>query len=191
MYFVAAALETISILQALYICIGNCKNLYTIDLALNDLYWKWIHFHNPSTEAYGRLEYIRITDNAGNEYKAQANWRLPNFEIWQIQFEIQFSGRYRKTNSIFCPLTGVCWQGRGLACGAGIMDRIMVPTGPPPNASPLDVHVAGDVGEVNRVCHLSELQVPCWWSESLHRLWSPLGWSKGQLPWSLMNFLLL
>ena len=101
MYFVAAALESISILQALYI---------SSEITWNYIYQKfrakWSIFeNNASTEAFGRLEYIRITDNAGNEFKAQ---RIGLCQISKFnrnpKFEIPFSGKcIDKLKTYFCP----------------------------------------------------------------------------------------
>lgn len=103
MYFVAAALETISILQALYISSEITWNY--IYHKFCDCICKCIHFHNPSTEAFGRLEYIRITDNAGNEFKAQ---KIGLCQISKFnrnpKFEIPFSGKcIDKLKTYFCP----------------------------------------------------------------------------------------
>lgn len=70
-----------------------------------DCICKCIHFHHPSTEAFGRLEYIRITDNAGNEFKAQ---KLGLCQISKFdrnpKFEIPFSGKcIDKLKTYFCP----------------------------------------------------------------------------------------
>ena len=137
MYFVAAALETISILRALYVSSEITWNYiyhkFRAKWSVSYCICKCIHFHNPSTEAFGRLEYIRITDNAGNEFKAQ---KIGLCQISKFDRNPKLKSRSLEnvlTNSrlIFVHLwPGVCWQGRGLACRAGVVDRIMVPTPP-------------------------------------------------------------
>lgn len=109
MYFVAAALETISILQALYISSEITWNYiyqkFRAKWSVFDCICKCIHFHNASTEAFGRLEYIRITDNAGNEFKAQeiGLCQISKFDR-NPKFEIPFSGKcIDKLKTYFCP----------------------------------------------------------------------------------------
>ena len=136
MYFVAAALETISILRALYISSEITWNYmyqkFRAKWSVFDCICQCIHFHNP---------HLPRPSDAWNTFGSltmlATNSRLKRlaFAKFQNLTEIQnLKSRFLEnvlTNSrlIFVHLwPGVCWQGRGLACRAGIVDRIMVPT---------------------------------------------------------------